>query len=48
MTLLPIVDRYFKANLHTHSNISDETPSAQEMADLYRENGYQILHTFKV
>ena len=43
MNLLPAVKRYFKGNLHTHSNISDGFLSAQEMADLYRENGYQIL-----
>ena len=43
MNLLPVVKRYLKGNLHTHSNISDGFLSAQEMADLYRENGYQIL-----
>ena len=41
--LLPRVDRYFKANLHTHSTISDGTLSPQEVKQLYKEKGYQIL-----
>ena len=29
--LLPKVGQYFKANLHTHTNISDGAPSPEEM-----------------
>lgn len=43
MNLLPVVNRYFKANLHTHTNISDGVLSPEETAKLYRDNGYQIL-----
>lgn len=43
MNLLPAVSRYFKANLHTHSNISDGDLTPEETVKLYRENGYQIL-----
>jgi hypothetical protein len=41
--LLPPVDRYFKANLHTHTNISDGMLSREEAKKAYRELGYQIL-----
>lgn len=41
--LLPKVDRYFKAQLHTHSNISDGTPTPEEMKELYKARGFQIL-----
>ena len=41
--LLPQVDRYFKTQLHTHSNISDGAPSPEEMKDLYKARGFQIL-----
>jgi hypothetical protein len=35
--------RQYKANLHSHSNISDGTLTPEEMADIYREHGYSIL-----
>ena len=41
--LLPQVDRYFKANLHTHSTISDGKLTPQEVKAAYRAAGYQIL-----
>ena len=41
--LLPQVDRYFKANLHTHSTISDGQLSPQEVKQAYKDLGYQIL-----
>ena len=41
--LLPQVPRYFKANLHTHSTISDGKLSPQEVKDAYKALGYQIL-----
>ena len=41
--LLPQVQQYFKANLHTHTNISDGMLSREETKQLYKEKGYQIL-----
>lgn len=41
--LLPRVDRYFKANLHAHSTITDGKMSPQEVKAAYREKGYSIL-----
>ena len=41
--LLPQVPRYFKANLHTHSNISDGKLTREEVKAAYKALGYQIL-----
>lgn len=41
--LLPPVNRYFKANLHTHTTISDGVFSPEETVQMYKERGYQIL-----
>lgn len=41
--LLPQVDRYFKANLHTHSTISDGKLTPEEVKQVYKDRGYQIL-----
>ena len=41
--LLPQVDRYFKANLHTHSTISDGKLTQEEVKEGYKALGYQIL-----
>ncbi len=41
--LLPAVKRFFKANLHAHSTISDGTLSPQEMKDVYKARGYSVL-----
>ena len=41
--LLPQVDRYFKANLHTHSTISDGKLTPEEVKESYKALGYQIL-----
>lgn len=35
--------RWFKGNLHTHSNQSDGQPSPQQIVDLYAEHGYDFL-----
>lgn len=43
MHLLPPVSRYFKANLHTHSTISDGQFSPLELKQGYKAKGYQIL-----
>ena len=41
--LLPPVKRYFKANLHAHTNISDGKFSPEEVKELYKSHGYQIV-----
>lgn len=41
--LLPQVKKYFKTNLHTHSNISDGKLTPEEVIRSYREAGYSIL-----
>ncbi len=41
--LLPPVERYFKANLHTHSTVSDGRLSPAEVKAYYKERGYSIL-----
>ena len=41
--LLPKVSRYFKANLHTHSIISDGKLTREEVKEAYKELDYQIL-----
>lgn len=33
----------FKANLHTHSNLSDGKLPPEQLAELYRGHGYQVL-----
>lgn len=41
--LLPQVPMYFKANLHTHCNISDGKLTREEAKEAYKALGYQIL-----
>ena len=41
--LLPQVERFFKANLHTHSTISDGKLTPEEVKEAYKALGYQIL-----
>lgn len=41
--LLPQVNQYFKANLHTHSTISDGKLTREEAKEAYKALGYQIL-----
>lgn len=41
--LLPQVPQYFKANLHTHSTISDGKLTPKEVKEAYKKLGYQIL-----
>lgn len=41
--LLPQVNHFFKANLHTHSTISDGKLSPEEVKAGYKALGYQIL-----
>ena len=41
--LLLAVSQYFKANLHTHSTISDGQLTPAQVKDAYKAKGYQIL-----
>lgn len=41
--LLPQVPRYYKANLHCHTDISDGNPTPEEMKGFYKAKGYSIL-----
>ena len=41
--LLPQVPKYFKTNLHTHTNISDGKMTPEEMISRYKEAGYSVL-----
>ena len=41
--LLPSVPQYFKANLHTHSTISDGKLTPTQTKEAYKALGYQIL-----
>ena len=41
--LLPPVERRFKANLHTHSRISDGALTPAEVKELYKNAGFQIV-----
>ena len=41
--LLPPVEKYFKACLHTHSSVSDGKLTPEEVRDAYKAKGYSIL-----
>ena len=41
--LLPRVQKYFKTNLHTHTNISDGRLTPAELVEKYKSAGYQVL-----
>ena len=41
--LLPEEGKFYKANLHCHTTVSDGRLSVRQCRDLYRENGYSIL-----
>lgn len=41
--LLPKAERYYKANLHTHTNLSDGDLTPEEVKELYKAAGYSIL-----
>ena len=41
--LLPQVKKYFRTNLHTHTNLTDGVPSPKEMKQIYKDKGYSIL-----
>ena len=41
--LLPQSGNFYKANLHTHSTVSDGKLSPEELKKVYKEHGYSIL-----
>lgn len=41
--LLPQNGNFYKANLHSHSTVSDGALAPAEMKKLYKENGYSII-----
>ncbi len=41
--LLPEDGQFYKANLHSHSTVSDGTLTPREMKELYKSHGYSIL-----
>ena len=41
--LLPSVKKYYRANLHSHSNITDASKTPEEMKEFYKKRGYEIL-----
>lgn len=41
--LLPAVPRYFRANLHTHTTVSDGRLTPLEVKEAYKTRGYQII-----
>ena len=41
--LLPESGRFYKANLHCHSNCSDGRLSPAEIKELYKSRGYSIV-----
>lgn len=41
--LLPSDKKVYRANLHTHSNLSDGKLAPKELRDVYREQGYSVL-----
>ena len=41
--LLPENGRFYKANMHSHTNISDGKFSPEEIKQLYKERGYSIV-----
>lgn len=41
--LLPKVKKYFKTNLHTHTNVSDGKLTPAEIKMAYKDLGYQVL-----
>ena len=41
--LLPQREKYFKTNLHTHTNISDGKDTPEVVAADYKAHGYSVL-----
>ena len=41
--LLPHSGKFYKANLHCHSTVSDGELTPEELKKIYKEQGYSIL-----
>ncbi len=41
--LLPEGANFYRANLHSHTNLSDGTKAPAEMKEFYKSHGYQVL-----
>ena len=41
--LLPQAGNFYKANLHSHSTITDGKLAPQEMKELYKSKGYSVI-----
>ena len=41
--LLPETGKFFKSNLHCHTNLSDGTMTPEEVKDMYKKNGYSVV-----
>ena len=41
--LIPAEGRFYKANLHSHSNVSDGLFTPAEMKEYYKSQGYSII-----
>ncbi len=41
--LIPESGKFYKANLHCHTNVSDGQMSPEEVKELYKKNGYSIV-----
>ena len=42
-SLFPVKGRFYKANLHNHTVFSDGKESPEEIKEIYRKQGYQIV-----
>ncbi|MBQ7337427.1 MAG: hypothetical protein IJW40_03125 [Clostridia bacterium] len=41
--LIPSTGQFYKANMHTHSTVSDGHLTPQEVKELYKTNGYSVV-----
>ena len=41
--LIPKEGKFYKANLHCHTTISDGVMTPQEVKDYYKERGYSVV-----
>ena len=40
--LLPQVEKYFRTNLHTHTNLTDGVPFPEEMKKIYKDKDFVL------
>ena len=41
--LLPECGSFYKANLHSHSTVSDGTKTPEELKEMYKNRGYSVF-----